>query len=225
VPETVQIIGLSATLSNADDLCKCLSASLYVTNFRPVPLSEFAKRDDCIYNRDGTVARKLPVLEIPRLFESKKHDITRMLGKYKNKAATAVAKVTHRDGDHIARLTHEITSQNKSVIIFCSTRASTEKVAKMVAEQLVNLRYLSASEVELRRFEELARKGIKIDMAEFERCLSNPPMMAGHREKKRGRLKLKAHLEKTSYGLDETLSECLDQGVCYHHAGDPILRF
>jgi replicative superfamily II helicase len=140
VPDTVQIIGLSATLSNAQDLCKCLSATLYVTDYRPVPLAEFAKLDDRIYHSDGTVARTLPKLQIPKLPDPSKRISGHVLGMYKKKAASVVATITQRDGDHIARLTHEITSQGNSVIIFCASREACQKVATMVGESLANLR-------------------------------------------------------------------------------------
>ena len=39
----IQVIGLSATLANIEDVCQLLSARKYVSDFRPVSLSEFVK--------------------------------------------------------------------------------------------------------------------------------------------------------------------------------------
>ena len=39
----IQIVGMSATLSNAQDLAQWLSAQLYQTSFRPVELRKYVK--------------------------------------------------------------------------------------------------------------------------------------------------------------------------------------
>lgn len=41
---------MSATLPNLEMLAKWLDASLYQTNFRPVPLNEYLKIDKNVYN-------------------------------------------------------------------------------------------------------------------------------------------------------------------------------
>ena len=39
----IQVVGMSATLSNAQDLAQWLSAQLYQTSFRPVELRKYVK--------------------------------------------------------------------------------------------------------------------------------------------------------------------------------------
>ena len=55
----IQIVGLSATLPNIDSFSKWLNASLYVTDYRPVPLEEYVKIGDEIYDKEGKVIRKV----------------------------------------------------------------------------------------------------------------------------------------------------------------------
>ena len=47
--EKIQIIGMSATLGNIDELCQFLSAYKFRTNFRPVKLIERIKIQDKLY--------------------------------------------------------------------------------------------------------------------------------------------------------------------------------
>jgi DNA polymerase theta len=50
--EKIQIIGMSATLANTDELCAFLSAKKYQTNFRPVRVLERIKLHDELYQVD-----------------------------------------------------------------------------------------------------------------------------------------------------------------------------
>ncbi|XP_041614410.1 helicase POLQ-like isoform X8 [Vulpes lagopus] len=51
--KTTQIIGMSATLNNVEDLQKFLQAEYYTSQFRPVELKEYLKINDAIYEVDS----------------------------------------------------------------------------------------------------------------------------------------------------------------------------
>ena len=57
--ENVQIIGMSATIPNIDDLSNWLNAILYVSSFRPVPLTEYLKIDNEIFDKNGKLLYEL----------------------------------------------------------------------------------------------------------------------------------------------------------------------
>ena len=50
--ERVQLIGMSATLGNASELCRFLGANLFRTQFRPVTLIERIKLQDKLFKVD-----------------------------------------------------------------------------------------------------------------------------------------------------------------------------
>lgn len=51
--DLTQIIGMSATLSNIEDLANFLDADIYKNNFRPVALDEFVKCEESLYKVDS----------------------------------------------------------------------------------------------------------------------------------------------------------------------------
>ena len=57
----IQVIGMSATLPNLDLLASWLSADLYHTDFRPVPLTEHIKVGTAIYDQAMTKVRDMEV--------------------------------------------------------------------------------------------------------------------------------------------------------------------
>ncbi|KAL0726462.1 hypothetical protein Bca4012_022555 [Brassica carinata] len=102
----LQIVGMSATMPNVGAVADWLQAALYQTEFRPVPLVEYIKVGNIIYNKKMEVVRTLP------------------------KAANMGGK----DPDHIIELCNEIVQEGNSVLIFCSSRKGCESTARHIAK-------------------------------------------------------------------------------------------
>ncbi|XP_052209368.1 helicase and polymerase-containing protein TEBICHI isoform X2 [Diospyros lotus] len=106
----LQIVGMSATLPNVASVADWLQAALYQTDFRPVPLEEYVKVGNTIYN--------------------KTMDIVRTISK--------TADLGGKDPDHIVELCDEVVQEGNSVLLFCSSRKGCETTARHVAKFLRN---------------------------------------------------------------------------------------
>ncbi|XP_022131667.1 helicase and polymerase-containing protein TEBICHI isoform X3 [Momordica charantia] len=104
----IQIVGMSATMPNVAAVADWLQAALYHTDFRPVPLEEYIKVGNTIYD--------------------KKLDIVRTISK--------TANLGGKDPDHIVELCNEVVEEGHSVLIFCSSRKGCESTAKHVSKFL-----------------------------------------------------------------------------------------
>ncbi|EJD74472.1 type III restriction enzyme [Loa loa] len=104
---TGQIIGLSATLSNVEQLSKFLSAAVFSTKFRPIKLVEKVKIDNSLY-------------------------IVQPEGKLEFEMCLGENKLRNRDPDGLVPLLRDIVPK-QSVLIFCPTKQNCESVCKAVS--------------------------------------------------------------------------------------------
>jgi replicative superfamily II helicase/DNA polymerase I-like protein with 3'-5' exonuclease and polymerase domains len=93
----LQIIGLSATLPNIDIFSVWLNASVFVTNYRPVPLVEYVKVGGALYDKSMNKVRNLATPMFPS-----------------------------NDSDQLVDLCCETLSGGHSVLIFCASKRLTE---------------------------------------------------------------------------------------------------
>nr|XP_046232065.1 helicase POLQ-like isoform X4 [Scatophagus argus] len=115
VSKTTQIIGMSATLGNIDDLQTFLKAENYTNDFRPVQLKEFVKLNDTIYEVDA-----------------KEEDCFRFSRLLNFKYSSAMQKM---DPDHVIALVTEVIPTH-SCLVFCPTKKNCENVAGMICKYL-----------------------------------------------------------------------------------------
>ncbi|CAG0886048.1 unnamed protein product [Cyprideis torosa] len=106
----IQLIGMSATMPNIEVLARWLKADLYHTDFRPVPLKQFLKIADTVYNAESESVRRVD---------------------------QRVAGIGDADG--LFSLCLETLCIGCSVLIFCPTKAWCENLSKNLAQQLHQL--------------------------------------------------------------------------------------
>eukprot|EP00494_Astrolonche_serrata_P028949 UN29216 len=90
---------MSATLPNVKDIADWLEAELYITNYRPIPLTEYYKIGNEIKDRYGQ-----PVRNISDKF-------------YRNA----------KDPHHLVPLVSETIAEGNSCLMFCPTKKWCEK--------------------------------------------------------------------------------------------------
>lgn len=101
---------MSATLPNLDMLAKWLSADLYFTDYRPVPLTEMIKVGTAIYDSD---MRKIRELE--------------------------PAVLVSGDSDHVIPLCKETVAEGHAVLVFCPTKSWCEKLSEAIAKHFAEI--------------------------------------------------------------------------------------
>lgn len=104
-----QIVGLSATLPNIENFQRWLNAALYITHYRPVPLIEYIKIENKLYDKSFQIVREL----IPQKYS-----------------------FIDKDPEMIGLLIHEIVNENHSVLLFCATKKVCESEALRLSEIL-----------------------------------------------------------------------------------------
>ncbi|XP_005554960.3 helicase POLQ-like isoform X8 [Macaca fascicularis] len=123
---TTQIIGMSATLNNVEDLQKFLQAEYYTSQFRPVELKEYLKINDTIYEIDSKAENGMT---FSRLLNYKYSETLKKM-----------------DPDHLVALVTEVIP-NYSCLVFCPSKKNCENVAEMICKFL-SKEYLKHKEKE-----------------------------------------------------------------------------
>lgn len=109
IPRTFQIIGMSATISNVHVIAAWLDAVLYHTDHRPVPLNEYFVRGDKVTLADGTFVRTLD---------------------------TSLVGSTVSENDSVCALVKESLASGHSVIVFCCSRNSCERMTQYMVKKM-----------------------------------------------------------------------------------------
>lgn len=105
----IQIVGMSATLPNLEVLAHWLSAELFVTQFRPIPLDEFCLVGNKLFDKCG---------QLMSTIENTKNS---------------------EDSDNVLKICLNTIQDGCSVLIFCMTKNRCENLAQSVASSFYKL--------------------------------------------------------------------------------------
>jgi DNA polymerase theta len=98
---------MSATIPNLNQLGQWLSAEIYETTFRPIPLQEYIKVDSILYNKQFIPIRQLEFSD----------------------------QWNQGDSEGVTEIIWNVVEQNcRSVLVFCSTKHWCEVLAKLLAK-------------------------------------------------------------------------------------------
>ncbi|KAK9789408.1 hypothetical protein WJX73_009184 [Symbiochloris irregularis] len=117
----VQLIGMSATAGGLETLADWLHARLFMTNFRPVPLTEHAVFAGTVFELDKTPCQEGELR--PPLKPLRKVPIA----------------AGSRDKDGLIALIAEAVRVKEPVLVFCASRKQCQSCAQLAADQLPQL--------------------------------------------------------------------------------------
>ena len=103
----IQIVGMSATISNLDLIAKWLNASFYQTNFRPIDLNECIKYEEKLFSKTLDLVGRI---QLDQRIEN--------------------------DPDHLIHLVYETIRQKLGVLLFCPTKSRCETLAENIARAI-----------------------------------------------------------------------------------------
>jgi POLQ-like helicase len=114
----IQVIGMSATISNLTEVASFLKADIYTRDFRPVELTEYAKIGCDIFSIDSNA-----------------NSVKDAFKKVRSCGAKYDQNMSRCDPDHLVELVVEIVPKN-SCLVFCATKKNCENVAILLANNL-----------------------------------------------------------------------------------------
>lgn len=116
---SIQIIGMSATIANINEISDFLHAEIFVHNSRPIELKEFVKTGNELYKVDTKTKNPSKGLR----------KINKIVG------SSYTSDMLRRDPDHIGYFVYKVVIES-SCLVFCATKTNCENVALLIAESL-----------------------------------------------------------------------------------------
>ncbi|CAI2366992.1 unnamed protein product [Moneuplotes crassus] len=196
----IQIIGMSATLPNLDEVCNWMDATLYMTDFRPVEVKEYILCIGKVYSTHDFINRKydspLEMGSKEGFLKNNKYDKYKMLPLI---LETVMNKID--DSPESAR--------TGSVLIFCSSKMECQIICKNLCHTCDSNGVRINSDIiqEIIEKEKSGEYDSLSKLSRFSKRSDLPP----------GNYKLTEHIE---YGIKNmALKNMIKKGFAYHHSG------
>ena len=130
----IQIVGMSATLSNPKLLADWLQAKFYVSKYRPIPIEEHLVYDNAVY----------PTANAKEFFRTASQLSGRSPDSLTQKPVLACAKITkpsHQEFENpiinaVVALAVETVASGHGVLVFCGTRVASERMAALIGDAM-----------------------------------------------------------------------------------------
>lgn len=117
----LQIVGMSATIPNLPTIASWLNAALFVTDFRPVPLTQLVARGDDVYEVIGEPSE----------------DARDWLKPVEPVVDLASLEINSSPDDApLVYYAMDTLSKGFSTLVFCPTKLGTERTARLIAENI-----------------------------------------------------------------------------------------
>ncbi|KAI9720429.1 MAG: hypothetical protein M1812_002935 [Candelaria pacifica] len=126
----VQIVGMSATLSNTELLAKWLNAKLYESKYRPIPIEEYLVYDHAIYPAPTSSTFLRTATQLSSSSMNSKLDVEPCRIILKSEHAALCDSVS----DAVVALASETVRAGYGALIFCSSRKGCENKASLISE-------------------------------------------------------------------------------------------
>jgi replicative superfamily II helicase len=196
----IQIVALSATISNLPSIADWFNATLYQTSFRPVPLQEMIVSGRSVY--DTTSLKEIrPMLSLSTIREamSNRERVQKQLS------------TLSEEMQQILSLCLEGLRNKQQIIVFCTSRNQCQITAKLLSDILCNIDTRSPLDIN-DNHNHTAEVLLEQRMTAVEKMRS-------------GTSEFKSSLASSAVpGAAESpqsiLKKCILNGVAFHHAGE-----
>ena len=177
----LQIIGMSATIPNLNDIAKWLNAELFITDYRPVTLNEHIVVDNKIIKISTNSAEpsNSPFNSLQSIAGpsgggfglNNNNDNVEIKFRQIRTISCNLLKLKTTFSQSLIHMAIESLAQGFSTLIFCPTRSMCESMAKSIASNILNIGHID--HVPQNNFERNIRQSIHSDnILSYERSVS-----------------------------------------------------